>query len=64
MIKVFCKRENEKKLAKTFVSKDNFKNQIKAMFYILEMKKYFKENNYTNIQILVNNEHLQNIANA
>lgn len=64
MIKVYFQRNNEKKLGKRFCSKDNLKNRLKALFYILDAKEYLKVNNYTNIQILVNNEHLQNIANA
>ena len=64
MIKVYLKRNEEKKLAMRFNENDNFENIIKALFYILECKKHFQEKNYTNIQILVNNKHLQNIANS
>jgi hypothetical protein len=62
MIKIYLKRNNEKKLAKSF--KNDFENQLKAIFYILEIKKYFQEKNYQNIKIIVNNKHLQNIANS
>ena len=64
MIKVYLKRNEEKKLAMQFNETDDFENQIKALFYILECKKHLQEKNYTNIQILVNNKRLQNIANS
>lgn len=63
MIEIYAKRNKEKKLAKVFNNTDNFINKVKAMVYIVEFKKYLKENNYTNIKLLVNDKHLQNIAN-
>lgn len=63
MIKVYFKRGQEKKIGKGFYSKDNFKNKLKAMFYIIEAKKYLKDNGHADIEILVNDEKLQSIAN-